>query len=206
MKKLFAFVLILALVISLAACSGNNSKKKDDTNPIVGTWQTYVSNATWTYEFKENGKTVLTIAKKGSTAKEEQNGEYTYNEKTGELKLDDSGKVIKVKINECFMDFDNGDLQFGRVYGEKDTCGALNDVLGNWVHYLGDDGTMKINKDGTIKMTIPAGSVTGIYIYNPATKELLIPEAGFRWKLEETDSGMQLTDLVAGGALTFVEK
>lgn len=205
MKKLLALVLFFVLLMSFAACSAGKPEEKEAENPIIGTWQTG-GDGNLIYEFKENGKIVLTVVKKGSTAEETKTMEYTYNEKTGELKIDDFGKVIKVKINECFMDFDNGRMQFGRVYGEKDSCGALNDVLGNWVSALGNNGTMKINKDGTVKMTLPAGSITGIYIYNPDTKELKIPEVGFRWKLEETDKGMQLTDIVAGDGFNFVKE
>ena len=194
-------VVVIALIVIFVGGSSSGA------SPIVGTWHTYVSNVIFVYEFDEDGTYVYTANRKNgsSSTKIEEEGNYTFDESKNKLTLKSETKVETkdVIVDGCMMMF--GDLPFGKVYSGKVDCPALNDILGKWVDSTGS-GSMTISKDGTAKMTIPTGSVTGIYVYNPTTKELVIPEAGFRWKLEDVNNCIQFTDIVYNGALSFVKK
>ena len=191
MKKALSLILALTLCLSLCACGGDKKKAKE--SPIVGTWHTYATGVTSTYTFKANGKYSLDMV---GSFNMEDSGTYTFNEENGTVTFnsDDSGEdaTYKVEIRDCCMILNS--VQYGKVYSKSESCDVLDIVLGKWVHTSLEGTYLTFNKDGTCSLTTPSGTDTGIYIYDPVTEKVEIPNADLIFVFEENGNRLSATN------------
>ncbi len=194
MKKSISMILAVVLCLALCACG-------QETNPIVGTWRggvrsntfTYVFNADGTYDFRTTGLIAVS-----------QRGTYTYDEKTRVLSLvgEDGNEFRRtIELNECYMSLDQ--VSYGKSYGDKEECPALDKILGTWYHKVIKDFVLEFYKNGTYQITTPESAEDGIYIYNPATGIIEIPGANITLKLDEASG---VSTLYAPGELSLIFK
>lgn len=95
LKKWSLLLLVAVFGTLFAACSDDDDKNAGSNSSIVGTWQCYEENdsysSTETYSFKKDGTFTYSYSEKEYSTGEEENatckGSYEYNSEKNQLKL-----------------------------------------------------------------------------------------------------------------------